>query len=287
MSTFPKPASKPMPPMPGPKPGGFTNEAPAPKRTFSVSTGKMQGIGERVVIYGPGGVGKSSLIASTKTIGMKTLFIDPEGSTKSLDVSRMTPEPETWDDIRDALHSPSYLAPYDIIAIESFTLLEDWAKEWVIRNIPHEKKGIAIRGIQDYGWGKGVEHIYDTFVMLLGDLDAVTRTGKHVVATAHPCIQEVPNPGGENYIQSQPRLQSPKNTGKLRERVKEWCDHLFFIDFDKAVENHRAIGGGSRTIYCHETPGGWWAKSHILSDPIPYPKDDSTLWQQLFGKETV
>ena len=286
MSTLPRPAGKPMPgPSPGlPKPGGFTSEAPAAtKRNFSVSTGKMQGVGQKVCLYGPGGVGKTSLASLLKDVGMKVLFIDVEDSSKFLDVDRVTPA--NWDEVRQALHTPSLIAPYDVIVIESLTKLEDLAAAWVCENVQHEK-GKKITSIEDYGYGKGYQHIYESFLMVLGDLDAIARTGKHIITTAHVCTENVPNPEGENWLQYQPRLQSPPKLGKVRERVKEGVDHLFFIDFDKAVSNGKAIGHGSRTIYCSERPT-YWAKSRTLSDPIPFGQNDSTLWHQLFGKENV
>ena len=285
-TTFPKPASKPSMP-PSAKPGGFQSEPLAPQRSsLMVSTGAMRGVGQKVCVYGPGGVGKTSLAATVAAIGMKPLFIDAEDSSKFLDVARITPR--TWDEVRQILHTPNLLAPYDVIVVESLTKLEDLANAWVCANVPHEKgKQITINSIEDYGWGKGYVHIYEAFLTLLGDLDAIVRTGKHVIATAHVCTENVPNPEGENWLQYQPRLQSPPKQGKVRERVKEWTDHCVFTDFDKAVsKDGKAVGHGSRTIYCSERPT-YWAKSRTLEDPIPFAKGDSTLWQQLFGKEIV
>lgn len=285
-TTLPKPANRPQ--MPGPRPstpGGFTQEpAPIQRSTLTVSTGAMQGVGQKVCIYGPGGVGKTSLAAIVSSVGLKPLFIDAEDSTKFLDVARVAPQ--TWDEVRQILHSPDLLAPYNVIVVESLTKLEDLANAWVCANIKHEKDK-PIRGIEDFGYGKGYMHIYEAFLTLLGDLDAVARTGKHIITTAHVNTESVPNPEGENWLQYQPRLQSPPKQGKVRERTKEWVDHLLFVDFDKAVsKDGRAIGHGSRTIYCAERPT-YWAKSRSLADPVPYAKDDATIWQQLFNKEKV
>lgn len=279
-TTFPKPAPKPAP-KPMPSPGGFTAEPQQPQRsTLTVSSGAMQGVGQKICIYGPGGVGKTSLAAAVVDVGLNPLFIDAEDSSKFLDVARVSPK--SWDEVRQVLHTPDLMDDYDCVVVESLTKLEDWANQWVCQNIPHEK-GNTIRGIEDYGYGKGYQHIYEAFLCLLGDLDAITRTGKHVFATAHVCTETVPNPEGENWLQYQPRLQSPPKIGKVRERVKEWCDHLLFVDFDKAVAKAKAIGHGTRTIYCAERPT-YWAKSRSLADPVPYEKDSSEIWNQLFNK---
>ena len=49
---------------------------------------------ERVVVYGPEGIGKTTFAASFP----EPLFIDTEGSTSDLDVARL-PDPETWNDM--------------------------------------------------------------------------------------------------------------------------------------------------------------------------------------------
>ena len=96
----------------------------------------------------------------------------------------------------------------------------------------------------------------------------------------------MPNPSGQDWLQYQPRLQSPKKQGKTRERIKEWCDHLLYLGFDTAVDEHgKGIGAGTRTIYTAELPTAW-AKSRCLPpDPIPYDRGDASVWKLLFGKE--
>lgn len=155
----------------------------------------------------------------------------------------------------------------------------------VIANVRHEK-GHCVKSVEGYGYGKGFTHVYEAFLLVLQDLDAVVRSGKHVICTAHDCTANVPNPSGEDWIRYEPRLQSP-NSGKasIRLRVKEWCDHLFYVGYDAAVnEDGKATGVGSRTIYPSELPTHL-AKSRTLADPIPYVEGDPELWNQLFAKE--
>ena len=51
---------------------------------FTITTGKVE-TAKKVVIYGPEGIGKSTLAARFP----QPLFIDTEGSTKELDVARL------------------------------------------------------------------------------------------------------------------------------------------------------------------------------------------------------
>ena len=277
-----KPSTQPPPPPPAP-PRPPTSKPPArqPKASteaFSVSQG-VTVEAQKIVIYGPGGVGKTELCANLADVGLKPLFIDVENGSRFLDVTRIDPSPTTLEDLRAVLQNRELLEPFDVVVVDSLTKVEELNVAWVIANIQHEKKK-PISAIEDYGWGKGYTHLYDTMLLVLGDLDGVARFGKHVVCVTHECTAPVPNPGGEDWIQYQPRLQSTKQ-GMIRERVKEWCDHLLRVEFDVFVEGGKAQGSGSRTIYPTQMPTHW-AKSRTLSESIPYKQGDAALWEQLF-----
>lgn len=236
------------------------------------------------MLFGAGGVGKTELCAHLKQIGLNPQFIDAEDGTKFLDVARVEPLPESWDDIRQAAQDEDIWAGYDCVVVDSLTKCEERAAAWVIQNIKTEKN-LSVSSIEGYGFGKGYTHVYETFLKLLGDLDAHIRKGRHVVCIAHDCAADVPNPAGEDYLQFQPRLQCPgKGKSSIRHQVKEWADHLLFIGFDIMVDaDGKATGSGSRCIYPTELPT-WWAKSRTLSDPVPYLKDDAEIWRRIFNK---
>lgn len=237
------------------------------------------------MIYGPGGVGKSELWSHLQAIGVKPLCLDVGASSKFIPTNRINAEElESFDDLRAALHSEPLWAGFGAVVIDDLTKAQEMAEQWVIKNVKHEKKEKPIRSIEDYGFGKGKGHIYDAMLLLLGDLDAQVRRGRHVICVAHECTSPVPNPGGDDWIRYEPRLQSPKSgENSVRHRVKEWCDHLLFIGYDTAVEDGKATGSGTRTIYPVEMPTHW-AKSRTLSDPIVYQRGSAELWEKLFAK---
>ena len=231
-------------------------------------------------MYGSGGVGKSSLCASLKELGINPLFIDIGDGTKKLDVDRVSGI-ELWEDLRAALHDKAMFSGYNAVVIDDLSRAELMAGNWVIRNIKHEKNK-PINGLEDYGWGKGQGHTYDEFIKIFGDLDSLVRDGLHVICIAHECIETVVNAAGDDWKQWQPRLQSPKS-GKdsIRHTIKEWCDHMLFIGYDVAVtEDGKGKGAGTRTIYPVETP--WClAKSRTLADPVAYERGSVELWNLL------
>lgn len=279
----PKPPPPRQAPAPAPKAAGSTQANTIATRAFSISQGVEAGP-QRIIVYGSGGVGKTSLCASLADVEIKPLFIDIADGTRHQPVARIK-DVQTWEELRGVLHSKELFNGFNAVVIDDFTKAEEMAAEWVVRNIRHEK-GKPINGIEDYGWGKGLGHVYDEFTKIFGDLDALIRHGLHVVGIAHECTERVPNPSGEDWIRYEPRLQSPKS-GKdsIRHRMKEWCDHLLFVGYDTAVnESGKGQGAGTRTIYPVEMPS-WVAKSRTLSEPISYEKGGFDLWNLLLKGE--
>lgn len=283
MPTAPPPPKKPpAPPKGNPPPG---NSAVVPSKDFTVQTGKTLEF-HKVGVYGPGGSGKSTLAALIEKQGIKPLFIDVDNETGHLNVARV--EVDNWNDLRAVCHDKKLLQPFGALVIDSLTKAEEFARIWVLENIKKEKVGL-VKNIEDFGWGKGFTHIYETFLLLLGDLDAVYRDGKHIIVTAHDCTDIVPNPLGEDWLQWAPRLQHPpKGKASIRLRVKEWCTHLLYIGYDVSVSKGdgdkagKAVGSGTRTIYPRELPSHL-AKSRTLEDPIPYEQGSALLWEQLLN----
>lgn len=221
------------------------------------------------------------MAANISQLGLKVLFVDADTGSAKLDVSRVEGI-DNFDDLRSLLCS-DLPQQFDALVFDTLTKIEEWAIAWTLKNIKHEK-GHAVTSIEDYGWGKGIVHVYETFLRLIGDFDAQVRRGKHIITVAHECVANVPNPAGEDWSRYEPRLQSPASgKSSIRHRIKEWADHMLYIGYDTLVKDGKALGGGTRTIYPTEMPS-WWAKSRSLSMPIPYAKDSAELWNLLLER---
>ncbi len=238
---------------------------------------------QRIVVYGTGGIGKTELVVNAKEVGVRPLIIDLEDRTKSFNVDRY--KPTTFQGVRALLQDDERMGPFDLISIDTGSKLEELAATHICQTIKNEK-GFNVDRLSQYSFGKGNELLFESFLLILGDLDRLVRKGKHVVVVCHECVTPAPNPFGEEWIRYEPRANTTtKGTFSVRNKLKDWTDHMFFVSYDVAVsKDGKGQGSGTRTIHATEMPTHW-AKSQSISEPIPYEKGSSELWKQLFNKE--
>ncbi len=273
------------PSRPAPRP---PSERPAATATGGgVRFGSIRkGNGHRVLLYGPGGIGKTTLACSAP--GPVAIF-DFDDSLPRIAGSlagdiRVIDGVETWQAMRDALASPGWDEIRTII-IDTLTRAEELAVAHTLATVPSDGKNNYVKRTEDYPYGKGYQYIYDTFLPLLSDLDAHVKRGRNVILVAHDCTTNVPNPGGADWLRYEPRLQSPPSgKGSIRLRVREWVDHLLYIGYDVAVSSDgKGVGRGTRTAYTRETPTcmAKRRKETDIADSIPVAPGSVDVWDQL------
>ena len=235
--------------------------------------------GHRVLLYGPGGIGKTTLAANFPG---RVVFFDLDeslGRLRDIPQVQVVPDCHTWADLRAALQAPGWDG-VEAIVIDSLTKAEELAVEHTLVNTLQDgKRSTSVEG---FGYGKGYGYVFDTFLPLLADLDRHARAGRHVCLICHDCTSTVPNPAGEDWLRYEPRLQSP-NSGKasIRLRVREWADHVLFVGYDVAVDKDgKGRGAGTRTLYRAEFPH-CMAKSRTGADPIPLDGDGAAVWAEI------
>lgn len=261
----------PRPRMPGPP------APPAPSARAPIQFHKPpKTAGHRIVLYGPGGIGKTTLAAQ---LPGPVAFIDLDESLGRLGLDIATASAATWPELRTALSADGWDNMRSLV-IDTGTRAEELCEAHVVATVPHEK-GHKVSSLEGYGFGKGIVHLFDAFLPLLGDLDRHARAGRHVCIICHDCTASVPNPAGDDWIRYEPRLTNPKS-GKdsIRLRVREWADHVLCAMYDIATKDGKGRGTGSRTLYRAETPA-CMAKSRTGSEPIQLGTDGAAVWAEI------
>ena len=235
------------------------NTKPNPQSTLAIRRGKISRP-QKVVAYGPEGVGKSTLASQMP----EPVFLDTEGGTHHLDVVRVD-SASTWDEITAAI---AQLAKgghgFKTLVVDTADWLEKRLIEWLCRK--HNKDSI-----EDFGYGKGWVILAEEFARYLGSLDALLAQGMHVVFLAHSQVRkfEAPDQAG-SYDRFELKLS--KQVAPL---LKEWADVVLFGNYvtriaEKGNGKQRGVGGKERILFATHTAACDAKNRHGLPDKLPF-----------------
>ena len=281
-----KPATpkRPVKPVKGKTPPVREDTRPA-KKNFSVKPWENEGEGERILIYGPSGMGKTTLAS----LAPKPVFIGlDDGGRKIKDKTLIhIPNVETFWDVRDVLQTPKLFEGYKTVVIDTVNVLQKMAEPYMFQTIKHEKGG-TVKNIEGYGYGKGYQHLVDTMHLILQDIDGLIRVGYTVVLLAQAGTVLKANPGGEDFLQDGPGLYHNKGDANksVRNQYCEEMDHVVKIDYlNVAVKDKKATGATTRAVFVLPEPH-FFAKSRTITEPIIGFEnvEDDSFWNYLLGE---
>ncbi len=215
---------------------------------------------QKTVIYGPEGIGKTTLAAQFPS----PVFLDTEGGTHHLDVARF-PAPKTWDDVTRTI-TALVSEPHEFKTLVIDTA--DWLEKLLIEDVCRRANKTSI---EDFGYGKGYVVLAEEVTKFLASLNALLGRGMHVLLLAHCRIAKFEQPDAAGAYDRY-ELKLTKQVAPL---VKEWCDMLLFANyFTKVAENDngrkRGVGGRERKLYTTHT-AAWDAKNrHAFEENLPF-----------------
>lgn len=220
---------------------------------------------QKVVVYGPEGIGKTSFAAAFPN----PLFIDTEGSTEHYDVARTDP-PKSWTALLAQVQEVKATHPCATLVIDT----ADWAEKLCMQHICSANNW---KSIEDPGFGKGYTPTVEEFCKLLNLLSDVVDAGINVVLTAHAAIRKFDQPDEAASYNRWALYLIDATKMSNAAKVKEWADAVLFANYETIVETvgegRAAKGkarGQKRVMYCQHN-ACWDAKNRWgLPDKVPF-----------------
>lgn len=291
--TAPRPVLKP------PTSTGPSRPTPATRKvkTFSVQPWAGANEGEKILLYGHSGMGKTTLA----TLAPNPIFIGLDDGARKIR-HPVTGQPvqailgiESWEDLRDALHQPDLFPPGSTIVLDTVTKADPLAEDFVLRTIKNDR-GETVPHLIAYGYGKGEAHVCSVLRNLLSDLDPHVQRGVNVLLLAQQAQVTISNPAGIDFFEDGPAIRYIKTTGGARADFCGWCDHVFRIghpDVQVVVANKNATKGkaaGSTERIIYTTKEIHYVAKNRGNGRIPEavtfadPTDDS-IWKYVFAEK--
>lgn len=255
---------------------------------FEITSGVISSA-QKVVIYGPEGIGKSTFASQFPD----PLFIDTEGSTKKLNVKRY-PKPTSWEMLNNEIREVISLKPCKTLVVDTV----DWAEQLCLNSIcdRYQKKGI-----EDFGYGNGYVYEKEEFGRFLNLLQDVTDNGINVVLTAHAQIKKFEQPDEMGSYDRWELKLGKKTNSQISPLVKEWADTVLFANYktyavavDDKGKKFKAQGGERVMYTTHHTcwdaknrdslppemPFEYKSIAHLFNDNLVNAKECSKVKEQ-------
>lgn len=235
------------------------------------------------VIYGPPGIGKTSIGAATPNPVF--LIDDQEDGIATLKASKLVaasvpvmPAVKAWEDVLDALgelHDGEH--DFRTLVIDTLGGLERLCHEYVCRT---EYKGVwGEKGFT--GFARGYEVSLPHWRTMLNRLDRLrSDRGMSIVALGHSIVRPYKNPEGDDYDRFIADMHH-----KTWAVTHKWADMILFANYHVEVDDSGARSkgkGGQLRFFNTEHHAAYDAKNrHALPTAISMGSSGSEAWGNL------
>ena len=225
----------------------------------SITAGPRQ-MPYRLEIYGPHGVGKTTLAAQAP----KPIFIQTEDGLGRLE-SAAFPLATSMNDVLEALNTLySEAHDFQTVVLDSADWLDNLIQSQV--KADHDEKARS--------YGKDTLLWAEQWLLILSWLNALRRDrGMNVILIAHAEIKRFDPPDSESYERYQPKIPAKSSAA-----IKEWADAVLFANFKTFVKSEainaqktvkKAVSGGERLLHTGEKPAYLAKNRYSMPDTLP------------------
>ncbi|CAK9015901.1 Putative DNA repair helicase RadD, partial [Durusdinium trenchii] len=219
------------------------------KLKLGLTTGRVQRP-RRFMVYGEGGIGKTSFCAGWPGVSPDAVFVQTELGGDDIGAARF-PVASSYGEFTGRLNQLlTEQHEFERVAIDSLDWLEPLVWAEVIRRRPATEKGRPVNSIEDYGYGKGFVYAMDVWRELRSWFDALfSRRNLTIGLIAHYKIEQFKDPTCEPYDRYRPKLRP-----EAAEMWHEWCDEVFLAR--TPVATAKADAGFNKEIARGVSTGG-------------------------------
>lgn len=215
---------------------------------FEVETGaRMSAL--KVVIYGPEGIGKSSLASQFPN----PIFIDTEDSTLHMNVNRLK-RPSSFIELLQMIDWIKHERQYSTVIIDT----ADWAQQLAEKHVLSENSWSSIESPR---FGEGYVKVREEYGKMLDKLTDAVDAGINVVLTAHAEVKKFEDPTEMGAYDRYELKLAKRSNAHIAGVTKEWADIVLFLNYKtyavKTGEGFNATykgQGGERKMFTSHHP---------------------------------